>query len=64
MKLEHSLRLCTKINIKQIKDLNVRPDTIKLLEENIDRTFFDINCRNILFDPPPGVMEIKTKINK
>ena len=38
--------------------------TIKLLEENIDRTLFDINCRNILFDPPPGVMEIKTKINK
>ena len=44
--------------------LSVRSDTTQNLEENIDRTFFDINCRNILFDPPPGVMEIKTKINK
>ena len=47
-----------------IKDLNVRPDTIKLLEENIGRTLFDINHSKILFNPPPRVMEIKTKINK
>ena len=64
MKLEHSLTPCTKINSKSIKDLNVKPDTIKLLEENIGRTFFDINPSKILFDPLPGVMKIKTKINK
>ena len=64
MKLEHSLTPYTKINSKWIRDLNVRPDTIKLLEENIGRTLFDINHSKILFDPPPGVMEIKTKINK
>ena len=64
MKLEHSLTPYTKINSKQIKDLNVRPDTIKLLEENIGRTLFDINHSKIFFDPPPGVMKIKTKINK
>ena len=46
------------------KDLNVRPDTIKLLEENIGRTLFDINHSKIFFDPPPGVIKIKTKINK
>ena len=54
----------TKINSKWIKDLNVRPDTIKLLEENIGRTHYDINHSKILFDPPPREMEIKTKINK
>ena len=54
----------TKINSKWIKDLNVRPDTIKLLEENIERTLFDINHSKIFFDPPPRVMKIKTKINK
>ena len=64
MKLEHSLTPYTKINSKRIKDLNVRPDTIKLLEENICRTFYDINHSKILFDPPPREMEIKTKINK
>ena len=64
MKLEHSLTPYTKIISKWIKDLNVRPDTIKLLEENIGRTLFDINHSKIFFDPPPRIMEIKTKINK
>ena len=64
MKLEHFLTPYTKIKSKWIKDLNIRPDTIKLLEENIGRTLYDINHSKILFDPPPGVMEIKTKINK
>ena len=62
MKLENSLTPYTKINSKWIKDLNVKPDTIKLLEENIGRTLFDINHSKIFFDPPPRVMEIKTKI--
>ena len=64
MKLEHSLTPYTKINSKWIKDLNVRQDTIKLLGENIGRTLFDKNHSKIFFDPPPRVMEIKTKINK
>ena len=64
MKLEHSLTPYTKINSKWIKDLNARPDTIKLLEENIGRTLYNINHSKILFDPPTRVMEIKTKINK
>ena len=64
MKLEQSLTPYTKINSKWIKDINVRPDTIKLLEENIGRTFYDINHSKILFDPPPREMEIKTNINK
>ena len=64
MNLEHSLTPYTKINSKWIKDLNVRPDTIKLVEENIGRTLYDINNSKILFDPPPREMEIKTKINK
>ena len=64
MKLEHSLTPYTKINSKWIRGLNVRPDTIKLLEENIGKTHFDINHSKIFFDPPPRVMEIKTKINK
>ena len=64
MKLEHSLTPYTKINSKWIKDLNVSPDTIKLLEENIGRTLYDINHSKILFDPPPREMEIKTTLNK
>ena len=64
IKLKHSLTPYTKINSKWIQDLNVRPDTIKLLEENIRRTFFDINHSKIFFDPPPRVTEIKRKINK
>ena len=64
MKLEHFLISYTKINSKWIKDLNVRPETIKLLQENIGRTLYDLNHSNILYDPPPRIMEIKTKLNK
>ena len=64
MKLEHSLTPYTKINSKWIKDLTVRPDIIKLFKENIGRTVFDINHSNIFLDPPPRVIQIKTKINK
>ena len=64
MKLEHFLTPYTKINSKWIKDLNIRPETVKLLEENIDRTLDDVNQSKILCDPPPRVMEIKTKVNK
>ena len=64
MKLEHFLTPHTKINSKWIKDLNIRPDSIKLLEENIGIKLYDINHSKILFDPPPREMEIKTKINK
>ena len=56
---EYFLTPYTKINSKWIKDLNIRPDTIKLLEENIGRTLYDINHRKILFDSPPREMEIK-----
>ena len=63
MKLEHFLTPCTKMNSKWIKDLNVKPDTIKLLEENIGRTHYEINHSKILIDPPPREMGIKTKIN-
>ena len=63
-KLENYLMPYTKINSKWLKDLNVRPETVKLLEENIGRTLFDLNHSKILYDSPPRVMEIKTKINK
>ena len=64
MKLEHFLTPYTKINSKRIKDPNVRPETIKSLEENIGKTLSDANHNRILYDPPPRVMEIKAKINK
>ena len=64
MKLEHFLTPYRKINSKRIKDLNVRPDTIKLLEENIGKTLSDIYHSIILYDPPPRILEIKAKINK
>ena len=64
MKLEHFLTTHTKINSKWINDLNVRPETIKFLKENIGRTLDDINQSKILYDPPPRVMEMKRKVNK
>ena len=64
MKLEHFLTPYTRINSKWIKDLNVRPKTIKLLEENICTTLDDVNQSKILYDPPPRVRERKTKVNK
>jgi len=64
MKLEHFLTPYTKINSKWIKDLNVRTETIKLLEENIGKTLSNINHSRILCDPSPRVIEIKAKIKK
>ena len=64
VKLEHFLKPYTKINSKWIKYINVRQETITLLEENRDRTLDDINQSKILYDPPPRVMEIKAKVNK
>ena len=64
MKLEHFLTPYTKISSKWIRDLDIRPDPIKLLEEHIGQTLSDIKDSNIFSDPPPGVITIKTKINK
>ena len=64
MKLDHFLTPYTKINSKHIKDLNIRPKTIKLLAENIGKTLSDISHSRILYDPPPRILEIKAKINK
>ena len=64
MKLNHFLAPYTKINSKRIKDLNVRPETIKLLGENTGKTLSGINHSRILYDPPPRILEIKAKINK
>ena len=64
MKLEHFLIPYRKINSKWIKDLNIRPETIKLLEKNIDKTLSDIHHSRILYDPPPRILEIKAKISK
>jgi len=64
MKLEHSLTSYTKINSKWIKDLDIKPDNIQLLEENIGKIPLDINHSSIFFDPPHRIMKIKTKINK
>ena len=63
MKLEHSLTPCTKINSKWMKDLNIKSDTIKLLEGNMAKCS-DINYSNILFDPLPRIMTLKAKLNK
>ena len=64
MKLEHFLTPFTKVNSKWIKGLKVRPETIKLLEENIGKTLSDINHSRILYDPTPRILEIKAKIDK
>ena len=64
MKLERFLTPYTKINSKWIKDLNIRPETIQLLEENVGKTLSDINQSRILYDPPPRILEIEAKINK
>ena len=64
MKLDHFLTPHTKINSKRIKDLNIRPETIKLLQENIGKTLSDRNHSRILYDPVPRILEIKAKINK
>ena len=64
MKLEHTLTPCTKINSRWLKDLNVRQDTIKLLEENTGKTFSDIKCANVFLGQSPKSIEIKTKINQ
>ena len=64
MKLEHFLTPYTKINSKWIEYLNIRPETIKLLEENIGKTLSNINHSRILYGPPPRILEIKAKINK
>ena len=64
MKLEHAFTSYTKINSKWLKDVNIRHNAIKLLEENIGKTFSDINCTNVFLGQSPKAIEIKTKINK
>ena len=64
MKLKHFLTPYTKIKSKWNKDLNIRPETIKLLEENIGKTLSDIHHSRIFYDPSPRILEIKAKINK
>ena len=64
MKIEHTLTLCTKINSKWLKDLNIRQDTIKVLKENIGKTFFDIKYTNVFLGQSPQATEMKTKINQ
>ena len=64
MKLDHFPTPYTKINSKWIKDLNIRPETIKLLEENIGKALSDINHSRILYDLPSCILEIKAKMNK
>ena len=64
MRLDHFQTPYTKINSKWINDLNIRPETIKLLEEKIGKTLSNINHSRILYDPPPRILEIKAKINK
>ena len=64
MKLEHFLTRYTKIKTKGIKDINVRPETIELIEENMGKTPSEINHSKILYNPPPRTMELKAKINK
>ena len=64
MKLEHFVAPYTTLNSKWIKDLNIRPETIKLLEDNVGKTLSDINHGRILYDPPPRMLEIEAKINK
>ena len=64
MKLEHTLTPCTKVNLKWLKDINIRCDTIKLLGESIGKTFSDINCTSVFLGQSPKAIEIKTKINK
>ena len=64
MKLEHFLTPDTKINSKWIKDLNIKPENIKLLEDNIGKTLSNVNHSRVLYEPPPGILEIKAKINK
>ena len=64
MKLEHTLTACTKINSKWLKNLNIRHDTIKLLEESTGKTFSDVNHTNVFLGQSPKAIEMKTKINK